>query len=207
MNSAIAGFNSAFIIIHMTILQFSFLIFPLTALYILLVPINIILRMDSFFLREVRIRFFPFNVNIGKKKKVKKEKKKDKIDVAKFIANEFNTIRQSFTPLCEFVISLFVSKHHYLNISMQGGFGAPDVTGIVLGTIEAVRPACGNRVTIVYRPDFMAQSINGTICAETVVRVYTILANGMILLIRLPVIDILKVLKKISKGEYYARKT
>ncbi len=202
-----------FFTINISVTQILLLIFFLQVLYILLVPITVSFKMDSSFSRDIRIKFFPFNFKIDKQKKKVKEEKKEKkkksgkIDFAKFISRELQTIKQVFTPFCKFVKSLFISKHHYLNISMEGGLGAPDVTGIAYGVIESVRPVFGNRVIIEYSPDFMTQSVRGSVYAESVVRVYSILAEALILFVRLPLIKIFKILKKIIKGEYNAGKT
>ena len=173
----------------------------LIVVYILLVPFIISFSVDSSLSRDLRIKFFPFDIRIDKKRR-KTAKKKGKIDFEQLLFDEFKTVNQVITIFWKFIKALFKSKHHYLNISLQGGFGSPDITGVVLGTIEAVKPAFGNRVTIVYYPDMMAQSVSGNLNAQTAVRVYSVLAEALPLIFRLPMIEIVKILIKIIKGEY-----
>ena len=187
-------------------LQISLTILLLIASYILIVPVIISFSVDSSLARDLRIKFFPFDIRIDKKRR-KTAKKKKKIDFEQLLFDEFKTVNQVITIFWKFIKALFKSKHHYLNISLQGGFGSPDITGVVLGTIEAVKPAFGNRVTIVYYPDMMAQSVSGNLNAQTVVRVYSVLAEALPLIFRLPMIEIIKILIKIIKGEYNVRTT
>ena len=187
-------------------LQISLTILLLIVSYILIVPIIISFSVDSSLSRALRIKFFPFDIRIDKKKK-KNDKKKKKIDFERLLFDEFKTVNQVFTVFWKFVKALFKSKHHCLNISLQGGFGSPDITGVVLGTIEAVKPSFGNRVTIVYYPDMMAQSVSGNLNAQTVVRVYSVLAEALPLMFRLPMLKIVKIFIKITKGEYNVRTT
>jgi hypothetical protein len=106
-----------------------------------------------------------------------------------------------------FAKALMVSKHHYITISLQGGFGSPDITGIVLGAIETVKPAFGKNATIVYYPDMTAQSININLNAQSKVRIYSLLAETLPLIFSVPMLKIVRIFIKIKKGEYNARAT
>jgi hypothetical protein len=187
-------------------LEISLTILLLVISYILIVHVFISFSVDSSLSRDLRIKFFPFHIRIDGTKR-KNGKKRKKIAFERLLFDEFKTVKQVFGVFWKFVKALFKSKHHYLNISLQGGFGSPDITGIVLGTIEAVKPAFGNRVTIVYYPDMMAQSVSGNLNIQTVVRIYSVLAEALPLIFRLPILKILKIFIKITKGEYNARTT
>jgi hypothetical protein len=182
-------------------LEISLSILLLVISYILIVHVFISFSVDSSLSRDLRIKFFPFHIRIDGTKR-KNGKKRKKIAFERLLFDEFKTVKQVFGVFWKFVKALFKSKHHYLNISLQGGFGSPDITGIVLGTIEAAKPALGDRITIVYYPDMMAQSVSGNLNIEAVVRMYSVLAEALPLIVRLPVLKISKIFIKIRKGEY-----
>jgi hypothetical protein len=98
-------------------------------------------------------------------------------------------------------------EYHYVNVSLRGGFGSPDITGIVSGAIQTVQPALGEKITIVYYPDMMAQSINLNLNAQTEVRIYSVLAEALPLVFNLPIFKIARIFIKIKKGGYYVRTT
>jgi hypothetical protein len=186
-------------------LKISITILLLIVSYLLLVPVIISFSLDSSLSRALRVKFFPFDVRVDPKRRKKTQKKK--IDFKRLLFDEFKTVKQVIAVFGKFMKVLFKSKHHYLNITLQGGFGSPDITGIVLGSIEAVKPAFGNRITIVYYPDMMAESVSGYLKAHTVVRVYSVLAEVLFLIFRLPMFKIVKIFIKITKGEYNVRTT
>ena len=187
-------------------LQISLTILFLIVTYILIVPVLISLRVDSSLSRALRIRIFPFDIRIAPQKK-ESAKRKKKIDFERLFFDELRTVNQVFPLFWKFVKSLFQLKGHCLNISLQGGFGSPDITGMVLGVIEAVIPAFGNRIIIVYHPDMMAQSVSVNLNLQTVVRVCSVLLQALPLIFRLPMLRIIRILVKITKGEYNARTT
>jgi len=182
--------------------------------YILLVPVVISFSVDSSLSGDLRIKFFPFDIRIDRKKgeKAKKEKKKKKaknkrIDFKRLLFDEFGTISQVLIVFWKSIAALFKSRHHSLHITLRGGLGAPDITGFVSGMIEAVRPALGKRVVIACYPDMTVPSPSGTINIRTVFRVYRVLAEVPVALFRLPMLRIVNVFIKITKGEYHARTT
>jgi hypothetical protein len=92
-------------------------------------------------------------------------------------------------------------------MSLKGGFGSPDITGAVLGAIEAVRPAFGKNTRIVYYPDMVSPSVNVRLNAQSKIRIYSLLQETLPLISRLPVLKILRIIIKIKKGEYDVRTT
>jgi hypothetical protein len=172
--------------------------------YVLIVPVVIIFSLDSSLSRNLRIKIFPFDLRINKSRNTGKW---EKIDFVLLLSNEYIAVKQVIYFCFRFAKALIVSKHHYITISFQGGFGSPDITGIVLGAIETVKPALGKNATIVYYPDMTAQSININLNAQSKVRIYILLAETLPLIFSLPLLKIARIFIKIKKGEYNARAT
>ena len=184
-------------------LQIGILILIVT--YLFIVPVNISFSLDSSLSVTAKIQFFPFKIRITRaKKKVERTKE---IDLIRLLIDNFKIIRQVFIFFLTFIKSMFKKKHHYLQINLQGGLGSPDVTGIAMGIIEAVKPALGNRISFVCFPDMRAQSVTGNFSVQAVVRVYTVITGALSLIFKLPLLRILKIFIKIQKGEYNVRTT
>jgi hypothetical protein len=147
----------------------------------------------------LRIKIFPFDLRIEKNRNLAKLKK---IDFVFLLSNEYITVKQVIFFSFRFAKALIESKHHYINISLHGGFGSPDITGIVLGAVETVKPAFGKNTKIVYYPDMISQSINVKLNAQSKIRIYSLLAETLPLIVSLPIFNIAKILIKIKKGEY-----
>ena len=185
------------------ILQIGILILIVT--YLFIVPVKISFCLDSSLSVTAKIQFFPFKIRItGAKKKIERT---NKIDLIRLLIDNFKIIRQVFIFFLTFIKSMFKKKYHYLQISLQGGLGSPDVTGIVVGIIEAVKPILGNRISFVCFPDMMAQSVTGNFSVQAVVRVYSVFTGSLSLLFKLPLLKIIKIFIKIQKGEYNVRTT
>jgi hypothetical protein len=186
----------------MLIILVTILIFVIA--YVLIVPVIISFRLDRSLSKVLRIKIFPLDLRI---KKSRKTAKRNKIDFTLLLFNDFKAVKQTLYFCSRFAEALIKSKHHYLNISLQGGFGSPDITGIVFGAIETVKPVFKDIINIVYYPDMMAQSVNINIKAQTKVRIYSVLAEVLPLIFSLPMLKITKIFIKIRKGEYDVRST
>jgi hypothetical protein len=187
--------------------QIFLIIILLLSIYIFIVPVILSLKVDCTFSPELTIRFYPFTFRVTKKARMssKKQNKTDiqkKIDFERLLVAEYRTAIFIVTNLAKFIKALFKSKHHYLKISLRVGFGTLDVTGFVSGIIEAIRPAFGNRVTIVYYPDMVSGVLNCNLHTQAVVRMHSVLAETLFLLSRLPLIKIVKIIIRIIKGDY-----
>lgn len=167
--------------------------------YVLIVPIVICFTLDSSLSRSLRIKIFPFDLRIEKHRN---KVKLNKIDFVFLLSNEYITVKQVIYFCFRFAKTLITSKHHYINISLQGGFGSPDIMGVVLGAIEAVKPAFGKNTTIIYYPDMISQSINVKLNAQSKIRIYSLLAETLPLIFSLPMLKIARIFIKIKKGEY-----
>ena len=181
------------------ILMISETILIFAIFYILIVPVIVSFTLDSSLSRNLRIKIFPFDLRIERNRNIAKLKK---IDFVFLLSNEYMVVKQVICFCLRFTKALMASKHHYINISLQGGFGSPDITGIVLGAIETVKPAFGKNTTIVYSPDMIAQSINVKLNAQSKIRIYRLLAEALPLIFSLPMLKISKIFIKIKKGEY-----
>ena len=173
-------------------------IFILFLSYVLIVPVIISFSMDSSLSSDLRIKIFPFDFRIEKGKG---------IDFVALLFNEFKVVKHILYFCSRFAKSLMRYEYHYVNFSLRGGFGSPDITGIVSGAIQTVQPALGEKITIVYYPDMMAQSINLNLNAQTEVRIYSVLAEALPLVFNLPILKIARIFIKIKKGGYYVRTT
>ena len=179
-------------------------IFILFFSYVLIVPVIISFSLNSSLSSDLRIKIFPFDFRI---EKGGKKSKRRKIDFVALLFNEFKVVKHILYFCSRFAKSLMRYEYHYVNVSLRGGFGSPDITGIVSGAIQTVQPALGEKITIVYYPDMMAQSINLNLNAQTKVRIYSILLQALPLIFRLPMLRIIRILVKITKGDYNARTT
>lgn len=170
--------------------------------YVLIVPVIISFSLNSSLSSDLRIKIFPFDFRIEKG-----GKKKRKFDFVALLFNEFKVVKHILYFCSRFAKSLMRYKYHYVNVSLRGGFGSPDITGIVSGAIQTVQPALGEKITIVYYPDMMAQSINLNLKAQTEVRIYSVFAEALPLVFNLPILKIARIFIKIKKGGYYVRTT
>ena len=177
-------------------------IFILFFSYVLIVPVIISFSLDSSLSSDLRIKIFPFDFRIEKRGK---KSKRREIDFVALLFNEFRVVKHILYFCSRFAKSLMRYKYHCVNICLRGGFGSPDITGIVSGAIQTVQPALGQKITLVYYPDMMAQSINLNLNAQTEVRIYSILAEALILIFSLPILKIARIFRKIQKGGYYVR--
>ena len=186
----------------MLIILVTILIFVIA--YVLIVPVVISFSLDSSLSRNLRIKIFPFDLRIEQSRNTAKW---EKIDFVFLLSNEYIAVKQVICFCFRFAKALITSKNHDINISLKGGFGSPDITGIVLGAIEIVKPAFGKKNTIVYYPDMISQSINVKLNAQSKVRIYSLLVETLPLIFSLPMLKIARIFIKIKKGEYNVRAT
>ena len=165
----------------MLIILVTILIFVIA--YVLIVPVVISFSLDSSLSRNLRIKIFPFDLRIEQSRNTAKW---EKIDFVFLLSNEYIAVKQVIFFCFRFAKALITSKNHDINISLKGGFGSPDITGIVLGAIEIVKPAFGKKNTIVY---------------------YRLLVETLPLIFSLPMLKIARIFIKIKKGEYNVRAT
>ena len=88
---------------------------------------------------------------------------------------------------------------YYLNISMAGGLGPPDLTGQLYGTILSVQPVLGSSVSLAYRPDYLDDKMSGEVVAIATVRAYRLLSEMLIFAWRLPKIRTVRLYHQLKK--------
>jgi hypothetical protein len=181
-------------------------------LYIFIVPVILSLTVDCTFSSELKIKFYPFTFRVAKTASISSSKQdktdtQKKIDFQRLLLAEYQTASLLAIVIGKFIKALFKSKRHYLKISLRGGFGAPDVTGLVFGLIESIRPAFGNRVTIAYYPDMVSGVLNCNLRTQAVVRMHSVLSETLFLITRLPLVKIVKIIIRVIKGDYNVRST
>ncbi len=163
------------------------------------------------------VKLFPFKFKINEENKFiniiknhvpvidfrKKNKNSSlcKYDLFQIFIDEFDTLLTIVATLTNFITGIFKSPdRNYLNISLRGGFGLPDITGIFYGLIESLRSIKGESISIAYHPDFYAESIKGDIALGAVVRLNRLLKEMILLAWRLPKMQMIKIYNKYRKG-------
>ena len=133
--------------------------------------------------------------------------KRGKIDLERLLLEEFKAAQQVLYLGCRFVKAVGKSKHCFMHVFLQGGFGSPDISGMVSGAIESVRPVFGKRVTLVYCPDMLSDSINLNLNAQAVFRIYSVLAVTLPLAFSRPMLNTAIAFIKTKKGGHNVRAT
>jgi len=200
------------------IIVYTILIFLLLAtVYLMLSPISIYLSFDvgGKRMKTAVIGIFPFKysfkISREKKKpeaKTKKEKskvkatgKKRKYSITPILVDEIETIFSVIGYVFRLIGGIIKSPdRYYLRVRLSGGLSAPDLTGQLYGGIESIKPVLGESVSISYRPDFLAESIEGDVTAGLVVRIITIVKQLLIFGWRLPKLRLIKIYRKMRKG-------
>lgn len=188
--------------------------------YILFVRISVDCRyrVEESVSREIQLRFFPFNISTatGKGKHPKKGRTSQQPGVrdqsgrsfhfGKFLQDDYQAFFHFLLLLLDGLRRIVAPKGHCLAVSLQGSLGTPDMTGIALGLLGAVRPVLGRAVTLSCQPDFRQSSIRGEIECRIVFRMYIVLFEAVYLLFRLPKETTIRILKKLCKGAYHGSK-
>ncbi|MCP4582336.1 MAG: hypothetical protein GY839_12040 [candidate division Zixibacteria bacterium] len=189
----------------------------LASAYIMLSPISIYASFDvgRMKMKAAVIGIFPFkhSLKIGKEKKkrsiktgidkpkVKATSKKRDYNVTPVIIDDFETIISVIGSALRLIGGILKSPdRYYLRVRLSGGLSAPDLTGGLYGGIESVKPLLSKSVSISYRPDFLAQSIEGDVTAGLVVRISSIIKEILIFGWRLPKLRLIKIYRKMRKG-------
>jgi|GEM_PF-6626701 len=172
--------------------------------YIIVAPVRITFRVDSSLSSDMRIELFPFAFKLEKSGR---RQKSGQIDLERLFFKEFKAAKRVLYLGCRLFKAFRNSKHCSMNIFLQGGFGSPDITGMIFGAIATVRPVFGKRVTLVYCPDMMADSTNLNLNAQAIFRIYSVLGVALPLAFSLPMLNIARAFIKTKKGGYNVRAT
>jgi hypothetical protein len=174
----------------------------LILLYVLMTPFIFTLRYETGGNQAItRVQFFPFDFR-SKHGKKKKPGSGMKFQIpGKLLRDEFDTVSAVVFQLIDLCGRVLKSTdRYYLNILLKGGLGSPDLTGEAYGAIESVKPILGQSVAIEYQPDFMAESVQGTIVASLRVRTIHVLKDVLRCVWKLPKLKLIKIMYASRKG-------
>lgn len=179
-------------------------------LYILITPMSLSLSYetrDRRTITSIRFPLFHFKkVSDKEKKKPKGRKKETKTRITfqllrQLFRDEFDTVGIVLKEFVKLFGCLLKSPdRYYVNISLKGSPGPPDLAGAVYGTVESLRPVLGRSVTIHYQPDFTAESIEGKVSVGLEVRAVKILKEVWICFWNLPKVKLIKIIRILRKG-------
>jgi len=190
-------------------------VFALVLFYLLLVSINL---QYAYSLTNrtgiLNISFFPFKLKnqLHPKKKPEPETSKD-ISLKKktsdhkrqfdwrILIDEFEILKLLLVRALELLPRLArFPDRYYLNISLKGGFDAPDVTGYIYGGVNALKPQLAKIGIIEFKPDFNANQIVGTIGAGVELRIVILVKELLIFIWKLPKLKTINFIRKLRKG-------
>ena len=161
----------------------------ITLIYIFLSPVNISICFDKALPMKLNIKILFFNINISKP------------------VDNLLIIKQIIIGILKYSISLLKNDKHTLNIHLQGAFESPDITGMAAGIVEAIKPILGSNVFVNCFPDMMSPSTTFSFKLRGSFRLYSIFAETILLLIRIPLLKIMKLSLKYIRGDYHVRTT
>jgi len=183
--------------------------------YLLITPIIISLKYNTSNKKNIaQIKFFPFKYRFILKKDKKKpgikiffgfkrlKKPAKKFPFWKFLTEEYETAASIIVDLFNFVRRACKSPdRYYLDVSLKGGLGPPDLTGQLFGAVESLKPMLGESLAIKYKPDYMSETIQGDIIADIKLRFYKLLKEMLIFIWKLPKLKLIKIIRLYRKGD------
>ncbi len=202
------------------ILLISILCFLIAVLtYILFMPIffEINYDIDNRTVQKGVIRIYPFKFSFkiggekkaadadktvaAGKKKVKRKKKMQglKIDFMRLLREEYMMLKQIGVEAMRLAAGIIKTPDYHLNVSLNGGFASPDLTGCLYGGVCAVRSMPVKAINIEYNPDFNVERLGGEVTGRVVVRISTIIKELLLFAWRLPKLKILKTYFRIKR--------
>jgi hypothetical protein len=191
--------------------------------YLLFMPITLRLNIliDEKVSTVSAVKMFPFERKfvLGQPKKEKKVEKPEKIEKVAAKVGEisekkpkkkFKFSKLSRTDLAiifdllgetlKLIGRLLKAPHYFLRADIAGGAPEPDITGELYGAYHAIRPILPSSIMIVYNPDFAAEKFKGTVEMGLVIRIFRLIWETLVFIIRLPIIRLIKLYRKLKKG-------
>jgi hypothetical protein len=206
----------------MVIVTALILIVLLTLGYVLFSPIAIYFafNFDDGFTSFAGVRLFPFAYKFLREKKRKPARTRRMeirlkkpgtgqgrktfrkvVKVFHVSVDELEILQEITINLLKLLRGILKSPdQYYLNISMAGGLGPPDLTGQLYGAVLSVQPILGSSVSLTYRPDYLTENMSGEVVAGAIVRSYKLLSEMIIFAWRLPKIRIMRMYHRLKKG-------
>ncbi len=197
-----------------TFLMFSFVVLLFT-LYLLITPIILSLKYNTSDKQSIaQIKLFPFKYKFVLKKDKKKpgvkkifgfkrlKKPVKKFPFWKFLTEEYETAASIIVDLFHFVRRACKSPdRYYIDVSLKGGLGPPDLTGQLFGAVESLKPMLGESIALKYQPDYLSDTIQGDILAGVKLRFYKLLKEMLIFIWKLPKLKLIKIIRQFRKGD------
>jgi hypothetical protein len=189
--------------------------------YVLFVPIT--LRLNIIIDKKVSavsaVRAFPFERKFvsgkperkAKKSKPKNQETKEKLaeepeekaekkfKLSHLSRKDILTVIDLIGEAFRFIGHIVKAPHYYLRAEIAGGATTPDVTGELYGAYQAIKPVLPGSISIIFNPDFNAERFSGTVEAGFVIRIFRLLWETLILILRLPIIKLIKLYRKLRK--------
>ena len=191
--------------------------------YLLFMPITLRLNIliDEKVSANSVVEIFPFEHKfaLGKSPKEKKAKKPEKIKKAtvktgempeekpkrKFKLSDFGlsdlaVIFDLLSEALKLIGRLLNAPNYFLRANITGGATEPDVTGELYGAYHAIRPVLPSSISIIYNPDFASEKFTGTVEVGLVIRIFRLIWETLVFIIRLPIIRLIRLYRKLKKG-------
>jgi len=132
--------------------------------------------------------------------KIPEEKPKKRFKLSDFSRSDLAVIFDLFGGTLKLTGRLLSAPHYFLKANITGGAAEPDITGELYGAYHAIRPALPSSISIVYNPDFAAEKFKGTVEMGLVIRIFRLIWETLVFIIRLPIIKLIKLYRKLKKG-------
>ena len=168
---------------------------------IFFIPVNISLCLDNSLSIKLDIKVVFFDINVSKK--IDTFSCEKNIILLRFFFDNRAVINRVIYAVLKCIISLFIKGNKTLHIHLQGGLGSPDITGITVGIIDAIKPFLGNNIAVFCLPDMMSLTATFSFKVNAIVRLYDVFTETLLLICRIPFFTILKLSMRWLRGEYH----
>ncbi len=182
-------------------------IFLLLIIYMLFIPVGISFQYcsESVSSGPLVIRFYPFTISHSWKSSRKPSRTanavqaKTKSNYWRILKEDLVTVYQVSGVCLQFLKGMLERKYHFARISLQGGLGAPDITGLLTGLLASAKPALGKKCALIFHPDFTTLTPQGRMKIEAGFQIYGFLMETMWLFGRLPKMKLIRMYRKLTK--------
>jgi hypothetical protein len=200
------------IILAILLLVFSYLLFSPIELRISVIIDEAVSAVSAISIYPFRYRLFPRPQKsdktrkperAGEKEAPKPKEKPGRRGQLDFSAFDFSDVRRGLVitrKMLTTVRRLAKSPEYFLAADLKGGTEEPDLTGMIYGAYHAIRPNLPGSVRIRYAPDYVIGRITGDISFGMKVAAFIIIQQLAISIIRMPIIEIVKLYRKARKG-------
>jgi hypothetical protein len=195
-------------------------VIALSAIYPMFAPISISVSFDSEkgSTPKVALRLYPFApIRFGGKTKSWRfskpqgesnkiiERSSKKLNLFLFLLSDIDLIKTMANEIIRFVIRLVKCPDRYaLDLSLQGGFDQPHLTGQIYGAVCAIRPILPESIRVNYDPDYSDDQLKVRLYLVMTIHFAAIVKEFVLFIFRLPVLRIIKAAWRYRKENQYA---